>query len=990
MSATRDRVHFVMRRPREDYSPPTSLPTSAGADWEGDGLHLLARDRGSGAAALVSSVHSRLATSLDISDILVVAQRESRKCPPSVSRGEAGTGAMSSDEDGKPRDCIPSWECPALILMALYGGMLDIVGECDAGTHEGRGSAGAMGSAGMEVQGDAGMAAGVQGAILRSALANMVKIFGEAATQAGSTSAEKGRGVGRNADCLWQGRLERHDVSPRPGEVHPGHQQKPSGSTVSHEGDATVAPFHQLLVLRFLHQAVRRWPRLTVKLTRELGLWDFLFSQRFLSGGSWYISRAAEGWGEAHPHAPTTNGSDALTGVNKDHAIGWGLVRDGTLLLLEAVMIVRCLLQFGREELIQDPPALVGGHADGGHGPGSARSLEIEQFVSFLTSDESSRPCAITALQGCRWLRAVISMESALGPGLLLPSPLRVAILRLAFQWCDHGNDARSDAWVSRKVSWPLVHSSLSLALDLVRASPRGILFETAVAYAVGGGGRSSEEAVGPSGKSRAHRATASMTSEASSPCLHPSSGWWAAGSGGSRTPASVNSLSPRPGRSFSFGDIHAQPPPPPKPPRPLPEVLFKAALDKRARPAVFFITRTLGVEAEKEALVLLDVHHGEDGELWDSEGEEDCISAQEVAAAVISGLVEGYVCLCERAAVATVAGSAASDDGPSLLLDALHGACALVRSGASQRAAVPVSVGATPSNSIGDDAKVVAGGAEVDPSPKQARIGGTGVSPLLQEAFREHWAPARLLVVLDSIVCVPCAPGTSASSPSVPTEFCAEIVTTSLSLFTTMMSSNSLGKLAFRRALSEHYGRENVSSDPGAWSSRGAEWVDGGSSFVALANLVVVVPPASLCHALMEMLMDGQVPACIMQVPHANNVGENGEPSEASLQRGTGHGNGSEGREEDANDWEPPEIRNPFVVPLIFRLLPGWSASQQDIIMRVFRTLLKGLGGGMVNRSLCCDVQPALMDQVRDFSTLGLSIGFLWSTRDCLVYVPS
>ncbi|CAN0471986.1 unnamed protein product, partial [Hapterophycus canaliculatus] len=72
----------------------------------------------------------------------------------------------------------------------------------------------------------------------------------------------------------------------------------------------------------------------------------------------------------------------------------------------------------------------------------------------------------------------------------------------------------------------------------------------------------------------------------------------------------------------------------------------------------------------------------------------------------------------------------------------------------------------------------------------------------------------------------------------------------------------------------------------------------------------------------------------------------------------------------EDDNTWEPPEIRNPFVVPLIFRLLPGWPASQQDVTMRAFRKLLKGAGGGMVNRSLCCDVQPALMDQVCQVTT--------------------
>ncbi|CAN0592742.1 unnamed protein product, partial [Ectocarpus sp. 12 AP-2014] len=48
-----------------------------------------------------------------------------------------------------------------------------------------------------------------------------------------------------------------------------------------------------------------------------------------------------------------------------------------------------------------------------------------------------------------------------------------------------------------------------------------------------------------------------------------------------------------------------------------------------------------------------------------------------------------------------------------------------------------------------------------------------------------------------------------------------------------------------------------------------------------------------------------------------------------------------------------------------MFQLLPDWPASEQENILKVFQLLLKGAGGGTVNRSLCCDVQPALMDQL-------------------------
>ncbi|CAN0261734.1 unnamed protein product, partial [Discosporangium mesarthrocarpum] len=63
------------------------------------------------------------------------------------------------------------------------------------------------------------------------------------------------------------------------------------------------------------------------------------------------------------------------------------------------------------------------------------------------------------------------------------------------------------------------------------------------------------------------------------------------------------------------------------------------------------------------------------------------------------------------------------------------------------------------------------------------------------------------------------------------------------------------------------------------------------------------------------------------------------------------------------------PEIRNPLVVPLLFGLVPFWRIKEQQLVFSAFQVLLRGTGpgGGMVNRSVCCDVQPSLLDQVGD-----------------------
>ncbi|CAM9830502.1 unnamed protein product, partial [Laminaria digitata] len=82
------------------------------------------------------------------------------------------------------------------------------------------------------------------------------------------------------------------------------------------------------------------------------------------------------------------------------------------------------------------------------------------------------------------------------------------------------------------------------------------------------------------------------------------------------------------------------------------------------------------------------------------------------------------------------------------------------------------------------------------------------GVSPLLQETFREHWASARLLAVLESAVAGPL----TLTSPVIPIENCVDVVSTSLALFTSMMAGNSLCKKAFQRAVVERYAR-NISS---------------------------------------------------------------------------------------------------------------------------------------------------------------------------------
>lgn len=912
----------------------------------------------------MTSLHSRLATSLDAADVLAVTDSVCGGACPSSTPGGREDAVAGPAGDGLPR-ASPRSLCPALVLMGFCGGMLEVIGDCEDGFRQG--SAETSGGAGPGTCGDAGVLADAHGAVLRSALTTLALFLDGPKATPSAANPESGRAGEAAGDGPLPARVARDEFSKDAVNVFSGSQERARESPVSRESDATgAAPVRQLVALRFLHQAMRRWPRLTAKLMHAAGLWSVIFSGTFLAGGSHHVARAIESLDESTAQAGSAGG-----GTNYG-TVGWGIVHDGSLLLLEAAVIVRCFLQLGPEGPGSERQAQGRSHADGDQGSGPAGSSEIVQFVSFLARgrEGGGRPLAIPTIQGCRWLKAVVAMEPAVGAGLLPPSS-RVRALRLALQSCERGNGAGADARAPGRSAWPLVHTSLSLAVALASSNsePSGgeLLFQAAVAFALDVD--MAAGALGPApAKSRAHGPTASMTSEASSPGVQATNSWWNSGSGGSRTPVSVNSVSPRGGPSFSFGDTPAAPPPP-RPPRPLAEVLFKAALDPRARRVVFYFTVLLGMEASRQALALLDVHRrrggGGDPDLFF--GDESSSGVQDMATAVLSGLVEGFLCLCERAAAATVAGPAATDDGPRLLLDALYGACALMRSEVPRGG---VSGGASSSSGGGDDIQGGSMGARPSPPSMTARVGRVGDTrglPLLQEVFREHGASSRLLVVLESVVGSPVASSTSPSASAAET--CPDILAASLSLLTALMAGNSLGKRAFRRALSEHYEGKDSRSGVAPPPQPPAGVAYRRLSFMALSGLVSAMPPAPLCRALVEMLMDGEVPECVLEVTQGDEEGgDDGVMSGFSGRGKTGvegglRGGGGAERTEPSSS--PPEIRNPFVVPLLFRLLPDWPVAEQEIAMRVFRLLLTGAGGGVVNRSLCSDVQPALMDQV-------------------------
>lgn len=939
---------------------------------------MLARGRGQGVTALVNSLHSRLATSLDAADILQIAQNGYGVYSPATGRGDrdgngrdrGGDAVTVSAELQSARS--RSGVCPALVLMGVCDGVLDVIGECDAGGRGRDGTAGVLRTVGDACSADA------HGALLRSALKSFLELAVGREVASFAASEESGKKTGRSDDRAFQGGFARDDMLLQPEDSHAGHKDKPGGLPP----EAAVDPIRQLVTLNFFLQGVRRWPRLAVKFMREVGAWNVFFSDHFLTGRSCLVLRVIASLEETPDDVDTVFGDYGGSRVVDDDAVGWGLVRDATLLLLETVAVVRGVLQVeppvtesvsderrqGRTQE-QDEWCAMGTEAVGCGG-----QFEVEEYVRVLMRGESSQPSPLTAVQGCRWLRAMVAAERAMGGGgVFLPSALRVAIVRLAFQLCDRGNGVGLGTQVSGTAAWPLMHASLSVVVDLVGldgVDESALLFRAAVGSALGA------DVTSTTAKSHAHRPTASLTSEASTPRNHATGVWRMPGSGGSRTPASASSLSPSVDPGVSFGDTSI---PTPQLPRPVPEVLFKAALDPRVRRAVFYLTTKLGLEAGREILASPEVDatcvsgigigvecgHGSGATIGCDAGESWAL--REIATEVLSGLVEGYLCLCERAAAVTAAGLAATDDGPGLLLDALHGACALIRTGAPTGGDGAAG---------GDRDRGEARGARLGAAAGRVTQRDSGVSPLLQEAFREHWASARLLVVLEGVVVVAgltSSGWTSSNAPTATTESCANVVSTSLSFFTALMAGNSLGKSAFQRALAEHAGEKAVSL-PLAPSARpgdalGAGIALDGGSFAALADLVSIVPAAKLSRALVEMLMDGDVPACILEITEAGRRrdiddvggtelgGRSGEEENAAA---------AAARERGMPSVKPPEIRNPLVVPLIFRLLPDWPTSEQGRTLHAFRFLLRGAGGGVVNRSVCCDVQPALMDQVR------------------------
>ena len=960
---------------------------------------MLARDRGPDAVAVASALHSRLVASLAVSDILILAQSGGGLRCPQASQGEVDESSPHGDCDALTVDAedVPSEaplpECSLVVLMRFHDSMLSIIGDCAVIAERCHGSAHPPRETGARETG-AGVAACIEGvveshsAVLRSALMGFLELVVGSHVVSCTQSANDDVGAG-DGSSREQSADKAIPLRPR---VFLESQGKPSRLPSAGEHDKAVAPVPQLVALRFFLQAVLRWPRLAVKLMQEIGVWDILFSERFLSGGTRLVARAIESLAEEPvpsrvAAATAALGSDGPSTPDNgrsvgDGAIGWGLLHDATLLLLEAVTVSRCLLRMEkmaaessaqRHTRNQGKPKL---RAIGGDDLGPDRPSEVRKYVSFLARDESTQSSPITAIQGCRWLSAVVATELAVGGGMLLPTTLRVAAVRLAFRFCDRGNVIGSESRGLGRAAWPLVHTSLCLVRDLVNANwlqGEGLLFQTAAAIALDVDAASVMPAA--TVKSRAHRATASMTSDASTPTLHTANTGWAPESAGSRTPLSVDNASPRMCRSFSFADASLSP----LKPRSLPEMLFKAALDPRARCAALYFAAKLGVESDTEMMYSRDVDvwspkcptRQQGGRRSGGNDARRSLAKRETVVEVLSGLVEGYLCLCERAAAATLAGSADPDDGEVLLLDALNGACMLMRLDAPSYKPIE----RARARGVRDGPGFRAVGV---PS-WDARTRYSGVSPLLQETFREHWASARLLAVLESVV----AGSLTLMSPAVTISNCVDVMSTSLALFTSMMAGNSLCKKAFQRAVIERYARNIAASAAVAPSSQphgvagAAKRIDGGS-FAAIADLAAVVPAERLSCALMEMLMDGEVPACVLEVTKAGPGHERGWGDGGNDQRLEGVGGDVASRDGGSGSRtvvSPPEIRNPLAVPLIFELLPAWPVLEQERMMKAFRLLLRGTGGGMVNRSLCCDIKPALMDQVREHASFAESV---------------
>ena len=946
---------------------------------------MLARNRGAGAVAVASSLHSRLAASLAVHDILLLAERGCGIRCPQASPGEVDESGPDGGGDTFPvhAEDISSGTPPSgysvVVLLGFHDSMLSIVGDCAAGVERHHGSAQAPKTTGAGAAAFVEDSVEIHSAVLRSALMSFAEFIPGPHLMPCSQGARND--VGTDGRDLPEQYASNAMPVRHPGGSLENHQGKPSRLPALGERSKAVFPVQQLIALRFFLQAMLRWPRLAVKLMQEVGVWDILFSGRFLAGGTSLVARAVGNLEDdsalgrmaaaTASDAPSTPGSGGSVG---DDAVGWGLLHDATLLLLEAVTVSRCFLRMEKvaAETSAQRHARKQGKTKwrtiGDEELGPRRPCEVRTYVNFLAQDEGTLYSPVTAIQGCRWLRALVATEFALDGGMLLPTTLRVAAVRLAFRLCDRGSGVGSETRGLGSPVWPLVYASLSLVRDLVNENGRhsgGLLFQAAAALAL-----DVDAALAMTGatvKPRAHHATASMTSDASTPRFHAASTWCAPESAGSRTPVSADNPSPaRIRRSFSFGDVCFSPPKP----RPLAEVLFKAALDPRVRCAALRFAAKLGVEAGAEVMTSPGFDVGSlkcpssqpEGRRSGDRSTRESLATRETAVEVLSELVEGYLCLCERAA-ATRTGSAETCDGQGLLLDALNGACTLMRLGAPSNEPVER---ARPRG-----AREGAGSRAVGVSSRDARATDSGLSPLLQETFREHWASARLLAVLERVVAGPLA----LTFPVVTVENCVDVVSASLALFTYMMADNSLCKKAFQRAVIERYAR-NVASSAVAPSSQPPPGVVaaeakriGGGSCAALADLVAVVPAERLSCALMEMLMDGEVPACVLEVTKAERGREHDRADGARDHTSEGAGDDvstGEGGSSSGTEISPPEIRNPLVVPLIFGLLPDWPVLEQERIMKTFCLLLRGTGGGMVNRSLCCDIKPALMDQVR------------------------
>ncbi|CAN0276040.1 unnamed protein product, partial [Ectocarpus sp. 12 AP-2014] len=106
-----DSSSYRLCGPRPGHPLSSSRSAFAGTGWVADRLQVLARDRGPGAEELVDSVHSRLATSLDTTDIFIIAQDACwMSIPPTL---EGNTGSVLAD--GGVSTALS--QCPPLLLM---------------------------------------------------------------------------------------------------------------------------------------------------------------------------------------------------------------------------------------------------------------------------------------------------------------------------------------------------------------------------------------------------------------------------------------------------------------------------------------------------------------------------------------------------------------------------------------------------------------------------------------------------------------------------------------------------------------------------------------------------------------------------------------------------------------------------------------------------------------------------------------------------------